>query len=367
MNPTYAEIRLKNLIYNYNSIRRKTKCKIMAVVKADAYGHGMIECVKALSKLKDKPEYYGVALEKEAIELRDSNIIKDPILCFGPFKKENIELYLRKKILPSITSIQEINALLKLKLPGTLKLHVNVNTGMNRIGISFKEARVQIERLNKISNIKIDGIYTHFATSDEKDKKFALLQLSRFSNVLKELQEKQINFGLAHTANSGAIIDIPESYFDMVRPGISLYGYFPSQETSESINLKPVMSVYSKLSTVSSIHKGETVGYGRIFKAAKQIFLGSVPVGYADGFSRAFSNKAKVIIGDRLYDQIGIVSMDRININLKDFLPKINCKVILLGSSKSKKIDAWDWATKLNTIPYEITCNISKRVTRKYI
>jgi len=254
-----------------------------------------------------------------------------------------------------------------LKLPGTLKLHVNVNTGMNRIGISFKEARVQIERLNKISNIKIDGIYTHFATSDEKDKKFALLQLSRFSNVLKELQEKQINFGLAHTANSGAIIDIPESYFDMVRPGISLYGYFPSQETSESINLKPVMSVYSKLSTVSSIHKGETVGYGRIFKAAKQIFLGSVPVGYADGFSRAFSNKAKVIIGDRLYDQIGIVSMDRININLKDFLPKINCKVILLGSSKSKKIDAWDWATKLNTIPYEITCNISKRVTRKYI
>jgi alanine racemase len=367
MNPTYAEIKLNNLTYNFNTIRRKTKTKVMAVVKADAYGHGMLECVRALSKLKNKPEYYGVALYNEAIELRNSKIISEPILCFSPFQKELISEYSKKYIIPSITTIQHISQLLKLNSNQKLKIHIKINTGMNRLGINYDKAVEHIQKLRKKSNIEIDGIYTHFATSDEKDKKFAQLQLVRFQTIVNTLKEKNIKYGLAHAANSGAIIDMPNSYFDMVRPGISLYGYYPSLETSESIRLKPVMNLFSKLSTTNIIEKGETVGYGRLFLAKNKTFIGTIPIGYADGLSRGLSNNIDVIINNKSFKQIGRISMDRIVINFEKKRITAGAKVILLGKSKNISIDAWDWAKLLNTIPYEITCGISKRVPRKFV
>jgi alanine racemase len=161
---------------------------------------------------------------------------------------------------------------------------------------------------------------------------------------------------------------MPNSYFDMVRVGISLYGYYPSLETTESIKLKPVMSVVSKLSTIYTIKKGESVGYGRSYIASRKTRCGTVPIGYADGLLRGLSNKINVIIDNQLYQQIGRVSMDRISIKLKNNVElKTNCKVILLGETKDHKIYAWDWAKQLDTIPYEITCSISKRIPRKYI
>lgn len=367
MIPTYAEIKLNNLIHNYKSIRKRTNKKIMAVVKADAYGHGMLECVKSLSSLKEKPEYYGVALEREALELAESNFIDVPILCFAPFQKTLINTYLRKKIMPTVTSPNQIREIKNLNFRGKLKLHVNINTGMNRLGINHDESVRFIKDLVKTGKVKIDGIYTHFATSDEKDKEYADLQLERFKIVLTKLKKNNIDFGIAHAANSGAILDMPGAYFDMVRPGISLYGYYPSLDTSASLSLKPVMNLYSKLSTVFPLSKGESVGYGRIFSTDKKILCGSIPAGYADGISRALSNKMRVIIGDKLYNQVGRVSMDRININLGSDKKRIDSMVILLGKTKNCKIDAWDWSKLLGTIPYEITCNISKRVPRIYV
>ena len=176
----------------------------------------------------------------------------------------------------------------------------------------------------------------------------------------------EINYGLAHAANSGAILDIPEAYFDMVRPGISLYGYYPSLETSESINLKPVMSLVSYVASIKKVEKGETVSYGRIFKANKKTSIISVPIGYADGFNRNLSNKAFGIIKDKLYPQVGRVTMDRIMFDINNDEVKCGDQVILIGSRKDVSIDAWDWSKILNTIPYEVTCNISKRVPRIY-
>ena len=367
MNSTHAQIKLNNLIYNFNNIRRKTKTKIMAVVKADAYGHGMIECVRALSKVKNKPEYYGVALFDEALELRSSKIISEPILCFAPFQKELLKEYLANDILPSINSLNHINQILNLPDKYKIKIQIKINTGMNRLGIDYKSAYEQIVKLDNKSNIIIDGIYTHFATSDEKNKDFANLQLSRFNNLISKLKESKIKYGLAHAANSGAILDMPDSYFDLVRPGISLYGYYPSLETSESIKLKPVMQLISKVSTTHLIEKGETIGYGRSFKLKSNAIIGTVPIGYADGLFRGLSNNINVIINNKIFAQIGRISMDRIVINLGDKRVNTDSKVILLGKSRDFAIDAWEWSKVLNTIPYEITCAISKRVPRKFI
>lgn len=367
MNDTIAIINLKNLQYNYNSIRRKTKSKVMAVVKADAYGHGMIECAKALKRIRNSPEYFGVALLKEAIELRNSNIINEPILCFAPFNEADINLYQKFKIIPTLVSVRNLKIFSQLNLRSPFKVHININTGMNRLGIKFDEAVRFVKKVQNNKNLIIDGIYTHFATSDEKDKKFANLQLNRFLSVINEIKNANINVGTVHAANSGAILDMTGSYFDMVRPGISLYGYYPSQETSESIKLKPVMSLVSKISTISQLQKNETVGYGRKFRSKSDTKIGTLPIGYADGVLRGLSNNIKVIIGNKLYSQIGRVSMDRISINLENDKIKLGSKTILLGANKKNKIDAWDWSNILNMIPYEITCSISKRVERKYI
>ena len=368
MNPTIAEINLKNLQYNYKNIKNKTKIKVMAVVKANAYGHGMVESVRALEKLKDSPEYYGVAIIEEGIELRNAKVTNKPILCFAPFQKNDLEEYFRYNIFPSVTTPEHILALENLKLKKSLSVHININTGMNRLGISHKEATGKIKKLSSNKNIVIDGIYTHFATSDEKNKEFANLQLRRFTKIIEELKESNIKYGSAHISNSGAILDMPNSYFDMVRLGMSLYGYYPSLVTSESVNLKPVMSIFSKLSTIYTINKGETVGYGRLFTAKTKTKCATIPIGYADGVLRGLTNKIKVIINDKVYDQIGRISMDRISIKLKNNVSyKLNDKVILIGDSKKYKITAWDWCKILDTIPYEITCSISKRVPRKYI
>lgn len=368
MSPTYAEINLKNFIFNYLALRKKSKgAMVMPVVKADAYGHGMLECVKALSKLKkDKPEYYGVALLEEAIELRTANIVSEPILCFAPFSFDDISKYLKLNIIPTITCDNHIKFLKKYCGKKKLVIHINIDTGMRRLGFDYRTAFEKIKTISKLSNVKIDGIYTHFATSDESEKYFAKIQLLRFNAVIKKLKEAGINYGYVHAANSGAILDLPEAKFDMVRPGISLYGYYPSLETTESVKLKPVMSIISKVSTTRRVLKGESVSYGRRYYAEKDTTIATVPIGYADGFVRALTNNSYAIIKGKIYKQVGSITMDRIMLNVGNDNIKIGDEVVLIGRRKNLEITAWDWAVVLNTIPYEVTCNISKRVPRKY-
>ncbi len=368
MRATYAEINLSHLKSNYLNIRRKVgKSKIMAVVKADAYGHGMRECVLSLMKLGDKkPEYYGVALIEEAVELRKTCNCKEPIVSFAPLLIDDLDEYYTYNIMPTICTEEHIKKLKKLNSNRKLKVHINIDTGMGRLGFHYSKALHAIRRISEIKSVEIDGIYTHFATADERNKSFAALQLDRFKYIIHILSNENINYGLAHAANSGAILDIPNSYLDMVRPGISLYGYYPSLETTESIKLKPVMSLISGISTIREMRKGETVSYGRLFKANKNLKVATIPIGYADGYFRNLTNKAFVIINGKKYPQIGRVTMDRIMINIGDADLRTGGKVILLGAEKQVKFDGWDWSKILNSIPYEVTCAVSRRVPRRY-
>ncbi len=374
MRPTFAEINLSNLTYNYLNIRKKiNNKKIMAVVKADAYGHGVNQVVSALNLLgTKKPEYFAVAVLDEAVELTKLDI-KQSILVFEPLIKDYLKPVFFNNIIPTVFCNNHLNILIKgrreflnEKERKKINVHVKVDTGMNRLGIKYNKAFDFISKLSKNDNFIIDGIYTHFATSDEKNKEFALLQLERFNQLLYKLKSGGINTGVVHAANSGAILDMPETYFDMVRPGISLYGYYPSQETSESINLKPVMSIISYVASVKELAAGDSVSYGRLFTAKRKTKIISVPIGYADGYNRNLTNKAAAIIHGKIYKQVGRVTMDRIMFEIGNDNVKVGQKVILLGKNKNLKIDAWDWSRILGTIPYEITCNISKRVPRIY-
>ncbi|MDR3627951.1 MAG: alanine racemase [Ignavibacteriaceae bacterium] len=375
MRPTFAEINLNNLKNNFLNIRKKVRnAKIMAVVKADAYGHGVKEVVDLYNSLGNKrPEYFAVAICDEALELRKNNV-KQPVLVFDPFEKSEAETVFKYNIMPTVFNNSHLDILLKAgnKLATKnsagkkIKVHVKIDTGMNRLGINSDEAVPFIEKLSKNEKFLIDGIYTHFATSDDKDKTFANIQLKRFKDLLDELKKRNINYGLAHAANSGAILDMPDSYFDMIRPGICLYGYYPSLETSESIELKPVMSLISRVASVKTISKNDTVGYGQTFTAKTRTKIVSVPIGYADGYNRNLSNKAKAVINGKQYNLIGRVAMDRIMFNVKSDDVKVNDKVILIGKENGVQVTAWDWSKLLDTIPYEVTCNISKRVPRVY-
>ncbi len=367
MRSTYAEINLKYLIENYLNIRKKTNnVKIMPVVKANAYGHGVEKIVSTLNSLPNKPDYYAVALVDEGIELRKFHV-EQPILIFESADENQISSVVEYNLIPTVYTEQHLKILKNNVKKERIRIHIKINTGMNRLGINYKNAFEFVKRISEDKFFIIDGIYTHFATSDEKDKTFTNLQLKRFKDLLTELKTNFINCGLIHAANSGAILDMPESYFDIVRPGISLYGYYPSVETSESISLKPVMSLITKVDSVNRIDAGETVSYGRKFRADESSNIISVSMGYADGYNRNLTNKSRAIINGKFYDQVGTVTMDRIMFNVKDDKVKVGDAVILLGEKENLKFNAWDWAKILNTIPYEITCGISQRVQRLYI
>ncbi|MDP3150165.1 MAG: alanine racemase [Ignavibacteria bacterium] len=376
MRPTIAQINLANLKANYLAIRKKTKTKVLAVVKADAYGHGYEEVVSALNSLSEKPEYYGVALAEEGIAVRKLKV-KQPILIFEPPSKYNVDAIIKYDLIPTIFSSEHIK-LIEEKLESRtgkaksnsakkIKVHVKIDTGMGRVGIKHQEAVRFIEQVSLNNKFILDGVYSHFATSDEKDKTFAELQLKRFNQILTELKKKNISIGITHIANSGAILSMPGAYLDMVRPGISLYGYPPSNEITSPIKLRPVMSIISEVTSCRWYEKGESVSYGRKFILKKRSQIISIPIGYADGLNRNLSNKMFCIIKDKRFSQVGSVTMDRIMFDIGKANIKIGDKVILLGESKHHKIYAWDWSKALNTIPYEITCNISKRVPRVYI
>lgn len=372
LRPSKAVININNLKKNYLNIRRKSNDrKVMAVVKADAYGHGLEIVVNALESLGNKkPTYYAVALADEGIELRRLKITQ-PILVFDTVTRSNVHKYFKYKLIPNVFSYFHIKILEDYrkrlsKKESSLRfpVHIEVETGMNRLGIDHNEAFEFIKNISNHSKFYIDGIYTHFATADEKNSKFAKLQLKRFTSLVKRLDKEHIEYGLAHAANSGAIINYPDSYFDMIRPGISLYGYYPSLKTTESVKLYPVMSIETEVGTIKIINAGESVSYGRKFIAEKRTKVISVPIGYADGINRNLTNRAKAIINGKLCKQIGTITMDRIMFDLGNDNVNIGDRVILLGKQNNQDVTAWDWSKILNTIPYEITCAVSKRVPR---
>lgn len=339
----------------------------MAIIKADAYGHGMKECISALESLEDSPEYYGVAFVDEGIDIRKAGITNSEILSFAAFSKKEVDDYFQYSIYPTISSYYHLDLINRINLPGILKVHINIDTGMGWLGIKWNEAVEFIEAVSEMQELKIEGIYTHFATSDDPDKSFLNEQCSRFKNVVESAKAKGINTGIIHASNSGGIINLSDGFFDMVRPGLTLYGYTPDKSVNEDLDLKKVMQLKSKITTIQRLRKGDTVSYGSTFIAEKDSWAATVPLGYGDGIPRGLSNNFEVICGGKKFRQVGRVAMDRILIETGEIKLNVDDEVILIGKNEFLEITAWDWADKLNTIPYEITCGITKRVPRIFI
>ncbi|MDZ7372486.1 MAG: alanine racemase, partial [candidate division KSB1 bacterium] len=250
----------------------------------------------------------------------------------------------------------------------TARVHIKVDTGMGRVGVGWEQAVPFIQEACRTPGIAVEGIYTHLATADERDKSFAREQLARFGRVLQRLEQIGIRGLLRHAANSGAILDLPEAYFDLVRPGVSLYGYYPSTETSESIPLRPAMTFKTRVAFVKDVPAGTPLSYGRTFVTDRPTRIATLPVGYADGYNRLLSNRGEVLIGGRRYPVVGRVCMDQILVDVGPNGPvQVGDEAILFGRQGQEEISVRSLCEKLNTIPYEITCWVSKRVPRVYV
>ncbi len=368
MRPTLAEIDLSAISFNLKGIKAKVHpAGIMAVVKANAYGHGDIEICKAV--INSGVDYLGVACVEEGIALREAGI-NAPVLVFSSAGLNRTDLYIQYDLEATIfdePGLKNIRQSAE-KLGKEAVVQIKVDTGMGRMGINWRQAIDYITKVDQTPHVKIQGIYTHFAASDHLDKSFALLQLERFNQVLEELKEKEIDIPLKHAANSGAILDLPEAYFNIVRPGITMYGYYPSSQTSESIPLKSAMTFKTRVVYIKEIEKGESVSYDRIFIAPKKTLIASLPVGYGDGYNRLLSGTGEVLIRGKRFPVVGRVCMDLIMVDLgDDYEIKIGDEAVLFGAQGNDRITVNSISEKCNTIPYEIICWISPRVPRIYL
>lgn len=370
LRPVWAEIDLDNLAHNMREIRRVSKSEdIIAVIKADGYGHGALDIAPVL--LSNGATKIAVAVLSEAVELRKGGITC-PIMILGYTPSTFAEDLLTYDIEQTVYSYELAEELSRIaeKKNKNVKIHLAVDTGMGRIGFLPNEESVEeVYRISNLPNVSIEGIFTHFSTADEKDKTYSYSQITKFNWFYEKLKEKNINIKMRHIANSAAIMELPETHFEAVRPGIILYGYYPSKEVSkEVIKLKPVMSLKTNIVHIKTLPPGEYISYGRRYVTTKESIIATLPVGYADGYTRLLFNKGKVIIKDSFAPIIGSICMDQCMVditNIKDV--NIGDEAILMGESENLRFTADDIAELLGTINYEVVCMINKRVPRVYM
>lgn len=364
---TWIEVDLNAIAHNLKAVKRKvgSETKILAIVKADAYGHGAVKISQTL--VDNGVDMLGVAFLEEGIDLRESNI-NIPILVLNPVLSEQIEDVLKYSLGVTVCNLdiaKELSETAKRYCRNT-RIHVEIDTGMGGSGVSPDKALSFVRELQLIENLEIEGVFTHFNSSEEKDKSFSHEQNKIFKEAVKELENEKIKIPLIHAANSAAILDLSDSYFNMVRPGLILYGIFPSTYVSKNIDIKPAMSLKTRIINLKLLDSGSTIGYGRTFEILKQTTVATIPVGYKDGFSRYFSNLGKVLINGKRSSIVGRVCMDRCFIDVSN-LPdvEIGSEVVLYGNQNNETISIESAAELIGTIPYEIVCNIGTKVPNK--
>ena len=367
---TWAEINLDNLRYNCEQLKGMLKdgVALMAVVKADAYGHGDVEVANAVSEFAD---WFAVSNLMEAKRLRKAGITK-PVLILGYTPAENctdlFELNITQTLLGPDYAKELSDAAVEAGI--TVDVHVKVDTGMTRIGFyaADEECVDQIEKAVYLPGLNATGIFTHFAVADEDSadsEAFTQLQHDRFSDVIWELQKKGIDFNRVHCCNSAAMILIPSYHHTMVRPGIVLYGCSPSGKPMQEIDLKPVMTLKTTVSLVKNVHPGETIGYGRKYKAVSEMSVATVAIGYADGYPRVLSNRGYAFVNDKVVPIVGNICMDQMMLDVTGVDVREGDQVILFGENSPIGVD--NVAALAGTISYEILCGVSRRVERVYI
>ena len=370
MRPVWAEIDLDIIGNNMTNIKKLVGDKeVMAVVKADCYGHGAVEVSETL--LENGASRLAVAMISEAIKLRDINITA-PIMILGYtplYLGEELINYDIEQTIYDLDYAKELSDI-AIKLNKKAKVHIALDTGMGRIGfLPTEESLKSIVEISSLKGLDITGIFTHFSSADEKDKEYTINQFEKMQSFIKSLNNLGINIPLTHASNSGAITDMPNTYLDCVRAGIIIYGYYPSNDVDKTkISIEPALTLKAKIAHVKELDKNMYVGYNRKFMTTDKTIVATIPIGYADGYSRKLSNNGHVIINNKLAPIIGNVCMDQIIVDATNEGPvKTGDEVILLGKSNNVKYDADDMAKDVGTINYEIICALKNRVPKVYI
>jgi alanine racemase len=374
-----AEINLSAIAYNLQSVRKIVKNRpVIAVVKADAYGHGAVEVSKKLSE--EKVSFLAVAFTGEAIELREAGI-KSPIIVL--FDTGYIKEFFDFKLIPVIYNVDTASSLSAeaKKKNIIIKVHVKIDTGMGRIGLSGKNIIKDLITISEMEGIELAGLLSHFSEADLSDRSYAVLQLKRFNKIRETISKILKRKIFSHMANSAAVLTFEDAHLDAVRPGLMLYGYSPINQKSEVspptqlrttspelINLMPAMKVKTKILCIRNVPSGTPISYGRTFITKRTSRIGVLALGYADGYSRFFSNNAEVLVKGRRVPVVGRICMDLTMIDLTDVKGvKENDEIVIMGKQGDESITAQELAYKANTIPYEILTSLGNKSKRIYV
>jgi len=360
---TYAEINLEAIKHNISAIRKLlgAKVKFMAVVKANAYGHGAVAVSRAA--VEAGADSLAVANLKEALELREAGIVS-PILLLTESPTSVMDEIVQYDLSQTIYSYAEAKALSdeSQKRHKNAKVHIKVDTGMGRVGVSPSEAGAFIAKAASLPGLELEGLFTHFAKAEDPHDNFTKEQFKKFKQVMAKVD----NIPIKHAANSAGVLFHPETHLDMVRVGLMMYGLYPQGNSRSKINLKPALSFKSRVTYLKKVPAGTPVSYGATYAAPVDTAIATVPVGYADGFSRRLSNHGQVIIRGKRYPVVGRVTMDLTMVDVGNSKVEVGDEVILIGEQNGQVISADEVAKLEDTISYEVICGIGKRVPRIY-
>lgn len=367
--PLWAEIHLEAIKENIKRIKELVgpEVKVMAVVKAEAYGHGAQKTAQAV--LEVGIDWLGVATPEEGIALRRAGINAN-ILVFGPLLPGQASIFCDYQLVGSVTMRKSAQALAaEAQQRGLeMKMHLKIDTGMGRVGFQPEQAREEIAEILALPNLKVEGIYSHFATANASDLTYARQQLATFKQVLAQLEKDGIKIPIVHLANSGGIINLPDSYFNMVRAGIIIYGLDPSNEYQQHrLPLQPAFSLKTRVVQIKRVPVATGISYGQTYHTKQETGIATLPIGYADGWRRALAGKAKVLINGEFHPVVGAICMDQCMVEVGDYPVQVGDEVVLIGEQGNKRITVDEVASWLGTINYEVVCMIGARVPRVYI
>jgi alanine racemase len=366
--PTLVEVDLERLTENFIAIREKVApAKVMPVLKANAYGHGLVEVAQHMENLG--ADYLGVAVLEEGILLREMGVSM-PILVLGGILGNQVPHFLTHDLTITASSVEKICQVEEIaaQMGVRAKVHLAIDTGMERIGVHYYSAEEFLETALRCKNVHLEGIFSHFANVDTEDLAHARLQLERFQEVLHFYETRGAPAPpLKHISNSGSILQLPEANFDLVRPGLLLFGVYPSSGVARTVEVRPALSWKSRVVYFKVIKPGHPVGYGSTWQTDHMVRAVTVPVGYGDGYFRSMSGKAQVLLRGKKYPVVGLISMDQIVVNIEWDSAYNDDEVVLIGEMEGESITAEDLAEWAGTIPYEILTNINTRVPRVYV
>ncbi|MDW7650747.1 MAG: alanine racemase [Bacillota bacterium] len=371
LRPAWAEVDLSAIAHNVSQFRKhvSSQTRLMAIVKADGYGHGAVEVAR--EAVAAGISFLGVGMVEEAVQLRDSGL-DTPILILG-FTPKNYAPYLCEyNLTPTVFTPDEAEAFSQaaVKSGRTLNVHVKVDTGMGRVGcFPCEEADDFIMYVAGLPGLHVTGLYTHFASADHSDKGYAKWQFGRYMQLVRRLEERGMRIPVKHAANSAAAISMPETHLDLVRVGISLYGLYPSDEVSrDEICLRPAMSLKAQIIYVKDVPAGTSISYGSTYVAAEPSRIGTLPLGYGDGYRRGLSNRGQVLVRGQRVPVVGRVCMDQTLVNISGVEgAAAGDEVVLFGRQDHALLPVDEVARWLDTINYEVVTSISRRVPRIYL